>query len=148
MIVENLELAAEIIRQTNIEKLWKKYAKPYKVVRYTSDQEIEILSESKNNARCVGLYSYKCAGVRVYVGLTICMTVDGRITRHGGAFKNEHNKSESTGKRIRQHMKDHNLDEMIMEIEFIDLSHIPETISVLEQKSIDYFKPMFNKQFK
>lgn len=140
---------AQILEGFNTELMWRAYAQNYNVLEFSKDGSVVKLLDQKDPefSKCPGVYRLICGGITVYVGLTILGTMSKRVYSHSRSFKKEDCKSEVSGRKIREHMQEYNLDKMMMEVQMIDMSNYTNMIGAFEQKSIRHFKPMFNTHF-
>ena len=69
-----------------------------------------------------------------------------RQTCHLRAFRFPDIKSEMSGKKYRSFMEEYHLDELVISIDYIDMTHYhPALISMFEELSIEHFSPVINQ---
>jgi len=111
---------------------------------YTSN--IKQYDKSKSNSKR-GIYFHERydTGEVLYVGQTD-NNIAARQSAHAANFKNT-STSEASGEKYRQYIRNNNLTELILNPYYIDLSHLPKGIAAaIEQRFIEYFKPIINRE--
>lgn len=84
----------------------------------------------------------------LYVGKSEGSTssIAARQTRHLRAFRDPVFTGESSGKKYRQFMEEYNIAELIISIDYVDMTHMPVAmIPMFERASIDYLMPILNQ---
>lgn len=84
----------------------------------------------------------------LYIGKSEGRTssVASRQNNHLRAYKNPDVTSESSGKKYRQFMEEQALTELIITIDYVDMTHLPMAmIPMFERASIDYLMPALNQ---
>ena len=84
----------------------------------------------------------------LYVGKSEGSTssIAARQTRHLRSYRDPEFTGESSGKKYRQFMEEYNISDLIISIDYVDMTHMPVAmIPMFERASIDYFLPMLNQ---
>jgi hypothetical protein len=83
-----------------------------------------------------------------YVGKAVesKSSIGKRQSAHFGNFRGS-SSSESSGATYRAMMKAFGIDTLVLDVEYIDMSHLPQYIvDMFEKKTLETFKPHCNKQ--
>lgn len=145
----NLHSINEYIKNCDVENEWKNFT-PYKVISFSSDLTTENLSgkdKSKANDKR-GVYRWRVLDEVIYVGRATDSTVGLRQNAHLTSYRNVHHNHEKTGKKLREYMKQNNIDTLVVQIEYIDMSDVRESIEWFEKKCISFWQPILNSQLK
>ena len=84
----------------------------------------------------------------LYVGKSEGLTssIAARQTRHLRAYRDPEFTGESSGKRYRQFMEEYDIAELIISIDYVDMTDMPMfMIPMFERASIDYLMPALNQ---
>lgn len=127
---------------------WAMVSKSYKTIRFTNDLLAESLTgNDRSGARsCKGVYRWLYEGYVLYVGRTTRKNnIAARQDAHLANFRNPKLESESSGKKLREFLLSNNLNEAIIEVEYINMSHCKDsTIEAFENASIAFYDPLLN----
>ena len=84
----------------------------------------------------------------LYVGKSEGLTssIAARQTRHLRAYRDPEFTGESSGKKYRQFMEEYDIAELIISIDYVDMTDMPMfMIPMFERASIDYLMPALNQ---
>lgn len=144
----NLWKINQAIQKCDITSEWDNCL-PYKIIQLFSDLTTQNLSgKDKTNAnKKHGVYRWKILDQVVYVGRATDSTVGSRQISHMCSFRNLHNRNERTGKKLREYMLENSIDNLVIQIEYIDMTGMEESIEWFEKKCIQHWKPILNSSF-
>lgn len=145
----------EMFNQIDIEAEWQdsQYFKNVCLTACAGDYDYETSGQDKSKARFKrGVYRHTAEIdgelMVLYVGKSEGRTssIAHRQTRHLGAYRDPEFTGESSGNKYRQLMEDYNLEELVVGIDYVDMTHMPVAmIPMFERASIDYFMPILNQ---
>lgn len=128
-----------------IEKEWK-HSIPFKVILFSSDLTAKSLTGrdiTKANKKH-GVYRWRILDQTIYIGRATESTIGQRQNSHLTSFRNIHNRTESTGRKLREYMQSNKLNDLAIEIDYIDMSSMHNSIEWFEKKCIQHWKPLLN----
>lgn len=152
----SLDEVNDIISKIDIGREWER-ATQFKAVVLSSDHDDTFDYQSSGNDKSQarlkrGVYRHTTfindQMHVLYVGKAEGQTssIAARNSRHLHAFTHPDFTGEMSGKKYRQYMEDNELEELIIVIDYIDMTHHdPSMIPMFERKSIDHFKAVLNQ---
>lgn len=127
---------------------WADGVRTYKTVKLTSDLDCKSLTgNDRSGARqCKGVYRWIYNDQIIYVGKAArSNNVAARQDAHFASFKNVDSTAERSGIKLRAFLNDHKLTEMIITIEYIDMSGCKDsTVGAFEDACINFWNPLLN----
>ena len=146
---------AELFKTVDIDVEWEE-AQTFKSVYLTTDgidHKVNHLQKTPRAARHQrGVYRHTAIidgePTLLYIGKSEGRTssVASRQNNHLRAYKNPDVTSESSGKKYRQFMEEQALTELVIVIDYVDMTHLPMAmIPMFERASIDYLMPALNQ---
>jgi hypothetical protein len=130
------------------EEDWASCVRTYKTVKLTSDLEHESLTgNDRSGARhCKGVYRWIHNDQIIYVGKAARKNnIAARQDAHLASFRNTESTAESSGKKLRGFLENNKVNQMILTIEYIDMSHCKDsTVSAFEDACIKFWNPLLN----
>jgi len=127
---------------------WAAAAKSYKTVRLTDGLLAESLTgNDRSSARsCKGVYRWIYEDKVIYIGkASRSNNIGARQDAHLANFRNPNLESEQSGKKLRNFLETKQLSEMIVKLEYIDMSHCKDsTIEAFETACIAFYNPTLN----
>lgn len=145
----NIRSINNFIKACDVESEWKNSI-PYKIISLSSDLTAKNLSgkdKSKANTKR-GVYRWSILDKVIYIGRATSSTIGQRQSSHLTSYRKIYSNHERTGKKLRKYMKDNLIDTLIIQIEYIDMSDIQESIEWFEKKCIATWQPILNSQMK
>jgi len=105
----------------------------------------------KSSLATKGVYGWFIEEGNFYIGKTDSVTgsINHRQMSHFRSLVNPYNQTESSGRKIREYMEENGLTSLKITIKYVDLtpySDIPGLPALIEELSIQKFKPLINKE--
>jgi len=146
---------AEQFKTVDIDAEWED-AQLFKSVCLTTDGINHIVNDLQKTPSIAhhrrGVYRHTAIidgePMLLYIGKSEARTssIASRQSKHLRAYKNPEVTSESSGKKYRQFMKDFALTELVVIIDYVDMTDMPMfMIPMFERASIDYLMPALNQ---
>jgi len=146
---------AELFNSIDIEAEWQdsESFKNVSLTAYRDEYDYETSGMDRSRARFKrGVYRHMAEIdgelMVLYIGKSEGRTssIAHRQTRHLRAYRDPEFTGESSGNKYRQLMEEYDLDDLIISIDYVDMTHMPVAmIPMFERASIDYFMPMLNQ---
>jgi hypothetical protein len=146
---------AELFKTVDIDAEWKE-AQSFKSVCLTADgtnYEVNHLQKTPTIAHHQrGVYRHTAIiggeSMLLYIGKSEARTssIASRQNKHLRAYEKPEVTSESSGKKYRQFMEEQALTELVVTIDYVDMTDMPMfMIPMFERASIDYLMPALNQ---
>jgi mRNA-degrading endonuclease RelE of RelBE toxin-antitoxin system len=150
-----LKQIAALVEKLNVAEEWSN-AETFKGVKFIAEEDCfsyQTTGQDKNKARFKkGVYRHIATvdnkQTTMYVGKAegVKSSIANRQTSHCYSFKTVDSTSEMSGKKYRNYLRECELKELDILIEYVDMTHMPRCmIPMFERLSIDYFNPKINQ---
>lgn len=127
---------------------WASHVRTYKTVKLTADLDVKSLTgNDRSGARqCKGVYRWIFNDDIIYIGKAARKNnIAARQDAHFASFKNTQSTAERSGIKLRQLLEENGMNEMIITVEYIDMSNCKDsTVGAFEDACISFWNPLLN----